>query len=104
MGNHNGRPWVSPACAYADETQEPLAVLLRPGNAGANTAADHVRVLDRALAQIPDEHIEEIEMLVSADCAGATHELVDYCREANLHFSFGYDLTEPVHQAIGQFP
>jgi hypothetical protein len=43
-------------------------------------------------------------MLVSADCAGATHELVDYCREANLHFSFGYDLTEPVHQAIGQFP
>ncbi len=27
--------------------------MLRPGNAGANTAADHITVTDRALAQIP---------------------------------------------------
>ena len=35
-----------------------------------------------------------------ADSAGATHGLVDYCREANLRFSVGYELTEPVRQAI----
>ena len=49
--------------------------MLRPGNAGANTAADHIDVLDRALEQIPAEHIETIEILVRADSAGATHEL-----------------------------
>src|SRR6185437_11152044 len=30
---------------------EPVAELLRPGKAGSNTAADHVTVLDAALAQ-----------------------------------------------------
>jgi hypothetical protein len=29
---------------------------LRRSNAGANTAADHIQVLDQALAQIPDAH------------------------------------------------
>ena len=31
-----------------------------------------------------------------ADSAGATHELIDYCRDGRLRFSVGYDLTEPV--------
>ena len=34
---------------------EALAGLLRPGNAGTNTAADHVTVLDLAIAALPDE-------------------------------------------------
>ncbi len=38
-----------------DGTGEPLAAILRPGNAGANTAADHIQVLDLALAQLPRE-------------------------------------------------
>jgi hypothetical protein len=50
------------------------------------SAADHVAVLDRALAQIPVEHIEDIEILGRADTAAATHGLTDYCREANLLF------------------
>ncbi|MCW2600921.1 MAG: putative transposase [Frankiales bacterium] len=37
-----------------DNTNEALAILLRPGNAGSNTATDHLIVLDRALTQIPD--------------------------------------------------
>ena len=49
------------------------AALLRPGNAGSNTADDHKAVLDLALAQIPAEHIAELEILVRADSAGATH-------------------------------
>ncbi len=57
-------------------------------------------MIDRALAQIPAEHIESIEILISADSAGATHESADYCHEANLRFSVGYELTEPVRAAI----
>jgi hypothetical protein len=77
---------------------------LRPGNAGANTAADHMTVLDRALEQIPAEHVEQIEILVRTDSAGATHGLTCYCREANLRFSVGYELTEPVREAILRIP
>jgi hypothetical protein len=78
--------------------------LLRAGNAGSNTAADHVAVLDRALEQIPADYVESVEILVRADSAGATHGLVDYCRDGNMRFSVGYELTEPVRTAILQIP
>ena len=32
---------------------EPLAIMLRPGNAGSNTAADHIQATRLALAQLP---------------------------------------------------
>ena len=35
-------------------------MLLRPGNAGSNTAADHKTVIDRTLAQIPAEHDRDL--------------------------------------------
>jgi hypothetical protein len=60
--------------------------------------------LDRALEQIPVEHLERIEILVRADSAGATHGLIDYCREHDLRFSVGYELTEPVRAAILELP
>jgi hypothetical protein len=44
-----------PIYCFADATGETLAVRLRPGNAGANDIADHVAVLDAALAQRPEE-------------------------------------------------
>jgi Transposase DDE domain group 1 len=103
-GNYKGGYGFHPLQAYADETREALGAMLRPGNAGANTAADHKTVLDLALAQIPVEHIEQIEILVRADRAGATHELADYCREGRMRFSFGYDLTDTVRQAILETP
>lgn len=103
-GNYKGGYGFHPLQAYADETHEALGALLRPGNAGANTAADHQAVLDLALAQIPDQYIETIEILVRADSAGATHGLVNYCREARIRFSVGYELTEPVRQAILEIP
>src|SRR5215212_7004593 len=86
-GNYKGGYGFHPLLGYADETREALGGLLRPGNAGANTAADHVTVLDRALAQIPVEHIEQIEILVRADTAGATHGLIEYCHVHDLRFS-----------------
>ena len=56
-GNYKHGYGFHPLGAWADETREALSMLLRPGNAGSNTAADHVTVIDRALAQIPAEHI-----------------------------------------------
>jgi Transposase DDE domain group 1 len=103
-GNYKHGYGFHPLQAYGDETREALAAMLRPGNAGANTAADHVMVLDRALAQIPAECIESLAILVRADRAGATHELAGYCREAGMRFSFGYELTEPVRAAILEIP
>lgn len=103
-GNYKGGYGFHPLHAYADETREALGALLRPGNAGANTAADHIAVLDRALEQIPAEQIETIEILVRADSAGATHALADHCHEANMRFSFGYELTAAVRAAILEIP
>ena len=84
--------------------REALGGLLRPGNAGSNTADDHKAVIDRALAQIPAEYAATLEILVRADSAGATHGLLDYCREGNMRFSVGYELTEQVRAAILEIP
>ncbi len=99
-GNYKHGYGFHPLHAYADETREALGAILRPGNAGSNTAADHKTVIDRALAQIPAEQIESIEILVRADSAGATHETADHCHDGNMRFSFGYELTETVRTAI----
>ena len=103
-GKYKGGYGFHPLQVYLDETREALGGLLRPGNAGANTADDHDAVLDLALAQIPAEYMEALEILVRADTAGATHGLVDYCREARMRFSFGYELTEKVRGAILKIP
>jgi hypothetical protein len=52
-GNYKGGYGFHPLHAYADETREGLAVMLRAGNAGANTAEEHKTVLDRALGRSP---------------------------------------------------
>jgi Transposase DDE domain group 1 len=99
-GNWKGGFGFHPMLAYLDGSEEALAGLLRPGNAGANTAADQIAVLDAALAQLPKRVAAREAILVRADSAGATHELLDFCRDGNLRFSVGYDLTEPVRDAI----
>jgi hypothetical protein len=99
-GTFKGGYGFHPMLAYADETGEALAGELRPGNAGANTAADQIEVAEQALGQIPEEHVQEIEILLRTDSAGATHELLDWCREGRIRYSVGYDLTETVRAAI----
>jgi hypothetical protein len=103
-GNYKGGYGFHPLLAYLDQTGEALAARLRPGSAGANDAADQIAVGDAALAQIPTEHIESLEILLRVDSAGAIHELIDWSREARIRFSVGYDLTEPVRTAILQVP
>ena len=77
---------------------------LRAGNAGANTAADQIAVAEQAIEQIPVEHIEGIDLLLRVDSAGASHELLDWCRDGHIRFSVAYDLTETVREAIVQIP
>ena len=79
--------------------REVLAGILRPGNAGANNADDHLELLDLALEQLPDSALDG-EILARSDSAGASHDLADACRETQIRFSFGYPLTEPVRQAL----
>jgi hypothetical protein len=103
-GNFKGGYGFHPMLAYGDETGEALAGELRPGNAAANSAADQIAVLEHALGQIPVEHIETIELLLRVDSAGATHELLDYCRAGRIRYSVGYDLTDAVRAAILKTP
>lgn len=102
-GTYKGGFGFHPLLCYEATTEEALAGLLRPGNAGFNTAQDHIELLERALAQLPEEMLTP-GLLVRADRAGATHALLDHVAERGLHFSVGLDLTEPVRAAILALP
>jgi len=103
-GTYKGGYGFHPMLAYADQTGEALGAQLRPGNAGANTAADQIAVAEHAIEQIPAEHVADIELLLRVDSAGACHELLDWCREGQIRFSVGYDLTETIRTAITEIP
>jgi hypothetical protein len=79
--------------------REVLAGVLRPGNAGANDAADHVKVLELALEQLPPAALDGA-ILARSDSAGASHAFAAACRETRIRFSLGYPIGEPVRQAI----
>jgi len=88
-----------------DNTGEALAAVLRPGNAGSNTAADHRTVLDRALVQLPDRwRSTGAPILIRADGAGYSHALISALSTAGLDFSVGYPVTEAVRDAISTVP
>ena len=86
-----------PMFCFADATGEVLSGVLRPGNAGANTVADHLDVLDAAIAQLPtsiaaghrhgdDESMANRTVVVRADSAGCTEGFLAGCRARNVHF------------------
>jgi len=102
-GNFKGGYGHHPLLCYLDGSGEGLAGVLRPGSAGSNTAADHTAVLDLALEQL-DEQALQGEVLVRVDGAGASHEVTQYCRDARLGFSVGFDLDERVRDAIAAVP
>ncbi len=85
---------------------EPLTGLLRPGNAGANTAADHIGVLVDALDQLPDEIREDqgTRVLVRTDSAGCTHAFLDCVTEMECCFSTSMPIDERVRDAILVLP
>jgi hypothetical protein len=98
-GNYKGGFGFHPLLCYLDETGEPLAGLLRPGNAGSNTAADHFEVLQTALEQLPEADLDR-EILVRCDVGGRTHAFTQDCRDAGVRFTVGYEVGERLREAI----
>lgn len=100
-----------PLWAFADHggegTGEPLAVLLRPGNAGSNTAADHVSVLRDALRQLPGHQAGRRpgrKVLVRIDGAGATHQVLDWLSGQRLSYSVGFALPANTDTLLALLP
>src|SRR5262249_22813108 len=67
--------------------------------------ADHIEVLDLALAQIPDVDRHGTPILVRSDSAGCTHGFLAHIRGLHRHglqtqFSVGVAVTEPIRAAI----
>ena len=102
-GNFKGGFGHHPLGAWLDNSNEALAMVLRPGNAGSNTAADHLTVLDQALSQIPDRWRSK-KVLIRADGAGYSHALITALSMQGLEFSVGYPVTEAVRDAIRLVP
>jgi hypothetical protein len=103
-GTFKGTYGHHPLGAWCDNTGEALALKLRPGNAGSNTAADHLAVLTEAISQIPDPHRRDL--LITCDGAGATLDLIRHVTSLNavhgrrVHYSVGFDLDARARTAI----
>jgi hypothetical protein len=69
-----------PLAAFADHgaagNGEPLAIMLRTGGAGSNTAADHIETTRLALAQLPRRQRRRV--LVRTDSADGTHSFLEW--------------------------
>ena len=108
-----GRFGHHPLAVFCDNSRECLAVQLRRGGAGANDADDHIRVLTRAIAQIPPRWRRNL--LITADGAGATHKLLDWITSLNrpatadepgmrVEYSVGWPVDKHTGRAIALPP
>ena len=87
-------------------TGEPVAALLRPGNAGSNTAADHITAARLALAQLPKKYRRGRRTLIRCDSAGGTHQFVAWLAQRGrwLSYSVGMVITESIHEHVLKIP
>ena len=111
--NYKGGFGFHPLLCFADATGEALAAMLRPGNAGANTLADHFTVLDAAVAQLPVEtaaghHASDDRSLVKravqvrTDSAGCSTHFAAGCRERNIGFALVARTNASIHNGISR--
>ncbi len=97
-----------PLGAWCDNTAEPLAGMLRPGSAGSNTAADHLRVLDEAVTALPPGFRRRL--MVTCDGAGASHGLISHLDKLasrpgyQVIYSVGWELGKREKAAIAAVP
>ena len=105
---------MHPLLAFLDRPEvsggEALSGLLRAGNAGSNTAADHIIVLEQALASLP-EHArprpgdpDSVRVVVRSDSAGATHAFAQACRDRGVWFSFGFPVDARIQAIVDRVP
>ncbi|WUH89736.1 IS1380 family transposase [Streptomyces sp. NBC_00433] len=99
-----------PIMAFVDHgaggAGEPVAGLLRAGNAGSNTAADHITATQQALAQLPKRFRRGRRTLIRTDSGGGTHEFVNWlaARGRWLSYSVGMTITDTIHQTVLKVP
>ena len=106
-GTYKGSYGFHPLAAWCANTFETLAMMLRPGNAGSNTASDHREVIAAAIAQIPASYRRKI--LIRIDGAGASHALVEHLLQLNTRrrtvaFTSGFPITGTDEAAIADLP
>jgi hypothetical protein len=83
---------------------EPLAILLRPGKAGSNTAADHIEATRLALAQLPRHQRRRV--LIRTDSGGGTQGFLAWLATPGrrLPYSVGFTITQDIQDAILAIP
>ena len=97
-----------PLAAFADHgaaaAGEALGIMLRPGNAGSNTASEHIEVTALALAQLPRRLRRRV--LIRTDSGGGTHDFLAWLASPGrrLHYSVGMTITQEMAQAILTLP
>jgi hypothetical protein len=95
-----------PMLAFVDHdergTGEPLAALLRPGNANANNAADQIEVLDAALAQLPARARGRV--LVRGDAGSGVKDFLAHVHDLGLEFSVGMNIRGAILDALDRVP
>jgi hypothetical protein len=97
-----------PLAAFADHGAaaggEALAIVLRPGNAGSNTAAEHIEAARLALAQLPRRLRRRV--LIRTDSGGGTHDFLAWLASPGrrLHYSVGMTITDDIAGAILALP
>jgi hypothetical protein len=82
-------------------------VLLRPGNAGSNTAADHITAFRAALRQLPTHRSGRRpgrRVLIRIDGAGATHDLLHWLTAQRLSYSIGFTVPTDVASLLAKIP
>jgi hypothetical protein len=87
-----------------DGSGEPLAIMLRPGNAGSNTAADHIEATRLALTQLPAGTRRQV--LIRCDSGGGTHGFLTWLTRPGrrLAYSVGFTITDDIGEAITKIP
>ena len=73
-----------------------------PARPASNSAADHIAVLDAALAQLPEA--ERGQVLVRTDTGGGVKAFLHHITDLGLQYSVGFYGMPPIVEALGQVP
>jgi hypothetical protein len=107
-GNFKGGFGFHPLTSWCDNTDESLAVIARSGNAGSNTATDHIEIIDASIDALPRKHRHNL--LVTIDGAGSSHAVIEHLTALDaragysVQYSVGFDLDARVRDAITTLP
>ena len=95
-----------PLLAYADHgaggTGEPVAGILRPGNANAGTAVDHVQILDLISDQLTATELAHLT--IRTDTAACTHDFLQLLTDRRHGYSVGFYARPDVAAALERVP